>query len=167
MLSVVLQAYAPAILAIALSRIPFGIAYAEKRSRVVFVYYTAVSISLVVLDWLFVWLGFGLRSFGIAYTFSQSIALIWLYQTIIRDRSERSWSRTDTLQMLSVGLITLAGTAVSSFVVSLWTGSSQWTNWLTLLIGGGSSILLIFLALYLLKLDEFHQLAQLVKNVRR
>lgn len=164
-LTVVLQTYGLAILGIALSRIPFGIAYAQKRSRVVFGYYAVVSVSLVASEMLLIWLGFDIRSFGIAYTISQGMALLWLYRAHDGFKAfEYNWSRADSLQMLAVGLVALVGTALSSMAVSMWTADYRWTDWLTLFVGGSSSVLLVLATVFLFRLDEYRWLMQLLRR---
>jgi putative peptidoglycan lipid II flippase len=166
-LSVVLQAYAPAILVIALSRIPFGMAYAEKLGRVVFGYFVAGAVSQVALISVLLWLGFGQRTFGIAFTISQAVTFIWLYHAVVVKSDHRLWSRADILQMSAVGLIALTGTALISFAVGLWTAGSQWTQWVTLFVGGLSSVLLVVAAVWLRGLDESRWFRQLGKLARR
>jgi putative peptidoglycan lipid II flippase len=161
-LSIVLQAYAPAILAIALSRIPFGVAYAQKLGRVVFGYFLAISLSLVLMDLLLIWLGFGQRAFGIAFTASQVVAFVWLYRTVAMDDG-RLWSRADTLQMAAVGLIAFVGTVLTSSIVSFLTANNQWTHWLTLIAGSVTSVLLVLAAVWLLRLDESRWIRRLAQ----
>jgi peptidoglycan biosynthesis protein MviN/MurJ (putative lipid II flippase) len=166
-LSIVLQAYAPAILAIALSRIPFGMAYAKRLGRVVFGYFVAGAVSQVALELLLIWLGFGQRTFGIAFTASQAVTFIWLYRTVVVRSDNHLWSRADSLQMSAVGLIALVGTALITFVVSVWTAGNQWTQWLTLFVGGLSSVLLVVAAVWFLRLDESRWFRRLGKFARR
>lgn len=164
-LAVVLQTYGLAILGIALSRIPFGIAYAQKRSRVVFGYYAVVAVSLVAAELILIWLGFDLRAFGIAYTISQGLALLWLYRAHDGFKAfENTWSRADSLQMLGVSAVALAGTVLCTLAVSFWTAAYRWTDWLTLLVGGGSSVLLVLATVFLFRLDEYRWLMQLLRR---
>ena len=164
--AIVLQMYALAILGIALTRIPFGMAYAKKRGGVIFGFFIAFSATLIPTEALFIHLGLGLRTFGLSYALAISTAFVWLYSTELRSQSRPIWTWPDTIQLLAVGLSTLTGTALLVSLIERWGAGSPWSDWCTLTAGLGGCGLVIIAASYTLKLDEARQLLRILKGLR-
>jgi putative peptidoglycan lipid II flippase len=166
-LALAIQIYAPAILGIALTRIPFGLAYARKKAGVVFGFFTLDSVVLVLAEALFIHLGLGLRAFGLSYTLAMGLAFAWLYWSVLRPQRQRIYSWADSVRLLAVGLSAWVGTALPASLAKWGVVGVRWADWLTLFIGaGGCSVFLIATA-YVLKLDEARQLLQIVKGRHR
>jgi len=165
-LAMVLQMYAPAILGIALTRIPFGLAYAKKRVDVILGFFIMFSTTLLPTEALFIHLGLGLRTFGLSYALAISMAFVWLYSTLLRSQGRYVWTWPDSVQLLAVGLSTLTGTALLVSLIGQWETGSPWSDWCTLAAGLSSCGLFIIAASYALKLDEARQLLRIVKGLR-
>lgn len=165
-LAMVLQMYAPAILGIALTRIPFGLAYAKKQWGVIFGFFIAFSATLIPTEALFLHLGLGLRTFGLSYALAISMASAWLYFTVLRPQSRHLQAWRDSIQLVAVGLSTLAGTALLVSLVGQWVVGSQWSDLFTLTAGLGGCGVFFIAAAYALKLAEARQLFRIVKGMR-
>lgn len=164
-LALALQVYAPAILGIALTRIPFGLAYARKQGGVVFGYFISVSSVLVLAEALFIYLGLGLRAFGLGYTLAIGLAFAWLYYSVLRPQRQRILSWADSARLLAVGLSAWIGTALLASLAGRWVVNAQWTNWLILAAGAGGCGCFLIIAAYILKLDEARQVLRMVKGM--
>lgn len=166
-LAMALQIYAPAILGIALTRIPFGLAYARKQAGVVFGFFAVFSAALVLAEVLFIHLGLDLRAFGLGYTLAIGLAFGWLYYSVLRLQREFFWSWADSARLLVVGLSAWVGTAVLASLAGQWVISSRWADWLTLSAGAGGCVVFLVAAAYVLKLDEARQVLRAVKGIHR
>lgn len=166
-LALALRMYAPAILGIALTRIPFGLAYAKKQGSVVFGFFAVSSVVLVLAEAVFIHLGLGLRAFGLGYTLAIWLDFAWLYSFVLRPQRGCIWAWTDGARLLAVGLSAWIGTALLASLAGRQVIGSPWTDWLTLAAGSGGCGVLVVAAAYILNLDEVKQLLQVVKGIFR
>lgn len=155
-----IQTYAPAIIGLALTSVPLGLAYARKQSRAVLGFFALSSFLLVTVEYLLIRIGFDLRSFGVALMMSTFAALIWLSRSAGREMT--LWLRHDTGQLLAVLGIVLSGTfGVRAVTELVFTG--QWAAWAQLLIGGMAAMIFTLFAARLLHMQEFDQIARLIR----
>lgn len=153
-----LQAYAPAVVGLAMTSVPLGLAYAHRRARGILGFFALTSLLLLVFEYGLITLGLDLRAFGIALTLSTFAALLWLGR--VAGRGQHLWGQRDTGQFLALAALVLLGTlAVRTFAAPLITG--PWSAWLELLIGGTAALLFTVAATWLLRLPEFDWIARL------
>jgi peptidoglycan biosynthesis protein MviN/MurJ (putative lipid II flippase) len=160
-LSLTLQAYAPAIVALALTSVPLGLAYARQQSREILCYFALTSVLLVAIELILVALGVELRAFGAALTLSTFISLIWLERQVRQDTS--FWVKRDTLVFLLVAVIVLIGTFLVR-LAAMQIVSEPWANWIILTIGGAAAVALTGLAARALAIKELDQLIQIFRR---
>lgn len=161
--AIVLQTYAPAVVALALISIPMGLAYARKLSRAVTLFFVVSTVVLISSEYALIRLGLGMRSFGIANSLAALAGLIWLKRTVAGN--DRLWTRVDTAQFFGVALVAALGTwAVRTLGESLTLDGAG--NWLTLMAGGLACVLSAAAAAYLLRLKEVELIARLIRRPR-
>lgn len=161
--ALVLQTYAPAVLALALISVPLGLAFARKESRAVLGFFSLNAIVIIATELALIRLGLGLRSFGIANSLAAFAGFFWLKHTVARD--EVLWTRVDTVQFLVVAVTAALGTLAVRALGGLLAADSL-SLWLTLLAGGLACLASVGVAARLLRLEEFSQLARLVRHPR-
>ncbi|MCL4803459.1 MAG: hypothetical protein KJ046_04115 [Anaerolineae bacterium] len=167
MVALALQAYAPAIPIIALNRIPYAMAFAQTRSRELLIYAAIFSITLVSAEIAMVAAGLTLEAFGFAYTLGIALATLWIYPRVRIDEMRGMWSIKEVSRLLGAGLITLAGTA--AIVYALQQALAGWAlaQWVVVITGSISSVLLLVSAAQMLHLVDAGQLAYLFRGSRR
>lgn len=89
-LAIILQFYAPAVIGLAVSRVPFGYVFALNKSRQIFGFYLVTAISLLLVEIVLFQLGMGASLFGIGYTIAMWGGFFYLYMAI-DDRLSLSW----------------------------------------------------------------------------
>ncbi len=166
-LALTVQMYAPVIIGQALTRIPLGVAYARRRGNVVFRFLATVAVMALSGAALCVYLGLGLRSFGLGQSLALGLAAVWLYHSVWPGAWRRMWSWTDVSRLTMVALGTWLGTALVVSLAGRLTSGSRYADWLTLIGGGAGCGLCLVVAAYGVGLDEARQLLQLTRRVRR
>jgi putative peptidoglycan lipid II flippase len=166
-LSLAIQVYAPAVVILALSRVPVGLAYARKRVGVLFVSALVSSVTLVAAEALFIFMGLGLRAFGLGSTVAAAVSFTWLYFRVVRVQPAQIWDKMDALRIAAVGLSAGIGTMLMSSLAGMLPQSALSSSLVTLtsgLIGCGVAFVA---AAYALKFDEVRQLSKVLLRVRR
>lgn len=163
-LATTLQMYGPAVVAIALTRIPFGLSYAKRRGGVILGFFLAFSVALIASEALLLYLGLGLRSFGVGYTVAMSAALVWLL-LLLRFESRHLLDWRDGVQILTVGVVTLLGTALLSFLADRWAAGLGCKDSIVLAAGLVACLLLPVFTAYALRLDEVKHVSGILKGV--
>ncbi|MFC2171032.1 lipid II flippase MurJ [Acidobacteriota bacterium] len=153
-LTLVLQLYTPAILGIALTRIPFGLAYAQKHTKAILGFFVLSSITLILSEALFILAGLELYSFGLGYTLSIWVAYIWLYRLILKPRQTRLMNWIEIAQFVLIALIALAGTYWVTSLVRQRIFDSQQADWLILAFGIAGCACALVVAAVALRLEE-------------
>lgn len=159
-LALVLQAYAPAILFLALTRIPFALAYAKEEGRLVLVYFVIVSAVLILSEIMLLNIGFGLLSFGIALTLALACAFVMLYLKILRPQGSIILHQRDVIPLTAMGLSSALAAAGIVFLFPAW------PSWLTLGMGIFVSVVMLVITAKVFKLQEYEQVAQFARGLR-
>lgn len=167
MVALALQAYALAIPIVALNRIPYALAFAQTKSRELLIYATIFSVALIAAELLLIAAGVTLEAFGLAYVLAISAATLWLYPRVRVNEMRGMWAAGEVLRLAGVGLITLAGTAGIVYLLQNALTGQERAQWVIVMIGGVSSVLLLALAAWALRLPEAGQLAYLLRGGRR
>jgi len=162
-----LQAYAFAIPIVALNRIPYALAFAKTKSRELLIYATLFSVTLITAELLLITAGLTLEAFGLAYVLAISVATLWLYPRVLVNEMRGMWTAGEVIRLGGVGLLTLAGTAGIVYVMHEALPGQTWAQWAIVVIGGASSLVLLALAAWALRLPEAAQLSHLLRGVRR
>jgi putative peptidoglycan lipid II flippase len=165
-LSTMLQAYAPGIVGIALTRIPFGLAYAQKQGRVVLGFFVIVSVFLVAVEAALIAIGLQLWAFGVAYTVAISLGLAWLWRYTLRGHFQDFWSRTDTVQMTLLAGVVLGGTWLVVQALPDMMQFGMVGNVLALALGGGAALALLAAGASALRLEEVRWAVEVVRERR-
>jgi putative peptidoglycan lipid II flippase len=157
-LATVLQSYALAIIGIALTRIPYGLAYAKKQGRMILGYFLTISIVLILASATFLRIDMDLQAFGLAYAIAMFAAFLWLYAALIRPFGVKIVNKKDVLRLSGVGI---SSAAITAIVVSML---PIWPEWLTLGIGVTVCFLATITAAAVFRLPEIDQIIQLSRN---
>lgn len=165
-LGLVLQVYAPAVLVMALSRIPFGLAYAQKQGSTVLFLFLVTSATRVLSVALFVSLGLGLRAFGLGYSLAMGLGLVWLYFSVLHQEREVVLTRIDVVQLVLVGLSAWMGAGLLASLVEHWVIAWRWADWFELTAGVIGCGAFFFASLWALKMDEARQLLRMARGRR-
>lgn len=166
MVALALQAYALAIPIVALNRIPYALAFAQTKSRELLIYAIIFSIILIATEFLLIAAGLTLQAFGLAYVLAMAMATLWLYPRVRVNEMRGMWATEEILQLVGVALITLSGTSTIVSILQHTLTGQDWAQWVILIIGGISSVLLLAFAAWVLRLPEAKQLAYLVRGGR-
>lgn len=167
MVALALQAYALAIPIIALNRIPYALAFAQTRSRELFIYAVIFSVTLVTAEILMVAAGLTLEAFGLAYALAIALATLWIYPKARVDEIRNTWTVKEALRFVGVGLVTWAGTAAIVRALQYVLDGWRWAPWGVVMAGGASSLLLLVFAAYVLRVPEAGEVARLLRGGRR
>lgn len=179
MLAQILIFYAPGVIILAVSRVPFGYAFAYKDSLTIFGFYALMGLGLIGAEAALIAVGIQLPAFGIGFTVSLLICLIWLYWRGIRPEAQQDkkvgylGSRREIGQLLGVGALSFIGTALVVKLMAVRFASATvqagfWPQMLTLCVGGGMSILLVVAGMFIFRLPEgIAMLTWLRTRVRR
>src|SRR5690606_29113845 len=111
--------------------------------------------------------GLTLEAFGLAYVLAISVATLWLYPRVLVNEMRGMWTAGEVIRLGGVGLLTLAGTAGIVYVMHEALPGQTWAQWAIVVIGGASSLVLLALAAWALRLPEAAQLSHLLRGVRR
>lgn len=167
MLAATLQTYSLVLLTIAITRIPLGLAYAQKQSRVVLLFFVSVSVVMVGLEALFIRLGLGMGLFGLATAAGMLLGFFWLVRFSVLPAGIRLWTRQASVEFLTVGAGALAATVLSALIIGRWTTGFPLANWAILLGSGLACLGALLLGMRLLHMQEYRWLMGLVKGARR
>jgi putative peptidoglycan lipid II flippase len=162
--SFTLRAFAFAIPIVALNRVPYALAFAQNKSRELLSFYIIFAATLVGSEILLIALGVGLATFGIAYVLAVSVGTIYLYTHIMKVIDKDRWSANEVLRLIGVGVVSFTGTAIIAYLVQRLVADSTISSWITVLLTGGSSLLLLAVAVWMFRLPETTQLSRLVRR---
>jgi putative peptidoglycan lipid II flippase len=165
--SFALRAFALAIPIVALNRVPYALAFAQNKSRELLTFYTIYAVTLVGAEIVLISLGVDLATFGIAYVLAVSAGTIYLYSRVMGAFDGERWSADEVLRLFGVGLVVFAGTALVAYAVPQLVTDPALSSWLTLLLGGGSAMALLAVAVWLFRLPESAQIANLLRRAGR
>lgn len=166
-LAMTLQMYAPAILGIAMTRIPYGLAFARKRSRAILGYFALVSIVFILADALLISRGLGLRAFGLGYTLAMALSFVWLTRSPTIGNRACFWGWMTSRKLLATGLLTYIGTvAVVSIADRAVTQIHWFNNWMMITIGVGSCGVFFLTAACVFHMDEIKYLIRELKELQ-
>jgi putative peptidoglycan lipid II flippase len=165
--SFALRAFAFAIPIVALNRVPYALAFAQNKSRELLTFYIIYAVTLVGSEIVLISLGVNLATFGIAYVLAVSAGTIYLYSRVMGAFDGEQWSADEVLRLFGVGLVVLAGTALIAYAVRVLVSDPALSSWLTLLLGGGSAVALLVVAVRLFRLPESAQIAYLLRRADR
>lgn len=165
-LALALQTFAPAVLATAATRIPSGLAYAERRLRLLFTSAVLSSAVLLVSEAVLIWAGLGLRALGLSSALANTVSFAWLYATLLRPGRVRVADRRGGFQLAMAGAGAWLGTVALQALVRGAMGSHA-PN-LALLAGGtlGCGVFLVATA-YVLGLHEVRRLVGALRGGAR
>jgi putative peptidoglycan lipid II flippase len=163
-LSTMLQAYALGIAGIALTRIPFGLAFAQKQGRVVLGFFVVVSLSLIIVETALILLGLELWAFGVAFTAAIALGLAWLWRFTLVGHYDDFWTRADTLQMLALSAVVLGGTWLVVWALPPFLELGFWGDVATLIFGGATALGLLAGGAYALRVEEVRWLSTVIRE---
>ncbi len=167
LLATALQAYAPAIIGVALTRIPLAVAYGKKQSGVVFGYFVIVSAVLIGIEALGIQLDVGgIRIFGLAYAAALLCVFVWLYYRTILPLNITLVKPGDFIQFAVLGVVVLAGTIGTVTVLARLTATLPLQAWILLLVGSGLALILTIVTMRILQFKEYAWLADNIKKLR-
>jgi peptidoglycan biosynthesis protein MviN/MurJ (putative lipid II flippase) len=156
-LAVALQAYAPVILGQAMTRIPLGLAYAQKRGRVVFDFLAGVSVVILAAQAALVYLGLGLRAFGLGHSLAIALVGAWFLGAVLPATWRRAWLRRDGPRLGWMALGAWGSTALAAAVVGRLATGHWYSDWISVAVGALSCCLSILGAAYALQVEEAKQ----------
>jgi peptidoglycan biosynthesis protein MviN/MurJ (putative lipid II flippase) len=160
-----LRAYAFAIPIVAFSRIPYALAFAQNKSRELLAYAVLYSLALLGTEILLILAGVGAPAFGMAQIVSFAAATVWLYPRVIRGLDAPAWSIAELATLAGVGLFAFIGTSLVVAALQGFLGDSTLAEWIVVLAGGGSSLLLVALGARLFRLPEVAYFSRIMKAV--
>ena len=159
----VLQAYAPAVVGLALISIPLGLAFARKRSRAVLGFFALNAVVLIATEFAFIRLGLGLSSFGIANSLAAFAGFFWLKRVVAQ--GDTLWTRRDTAQFVIIAIAAAVAT-LAVRALSQWLPPIDLGTWLTLVAGGCACLAGVAIAARWLGLEEFNNLVSSISGLR-
>ncbi|MDH7488795.1 MAG: lipid II flippase MurJ [Anaerolineae bacterium] len=162
-LALALQMFAPAVLGEAATRIPSGLAYAERRLRLLFTSAVLSSATLLISEAVLIWAGLGLRALGLSSALASAMSFAWLYATLLRPGRVRVADRRGGFQLAMAGAGAWLGTVALQALVRAAMGAHA-PN-LVLLAGGtlGCGVFLVATA-YMLGLHEVRRLVGVLRG---
>lgn len=167
LLATTLQAYAPAIFGIALTRIPLAVAYARKQAGVVLGYFIIVSAVLVGIEAAGIRLEIGgIRVFGWAYALSLFAVFLWLYVRTVVPLNIKLFNREDVWRFAALGVSVLLGTIGTVRLLTTLTASWPRQDWILLLVGSTLAVIYTLIAMRLLNFKEFAWVAGELRKLR-
>lgn len=165
LLASTLQGYAPAILGIALTRIPLALAYGNRQSGVVFGFFLIVSAILIAVEFLGIRLALGgMYVFGIAYAVSLAAAFVWLYQKAVKPKSIVLATAPDVWRLVVLGASVVASTIVSVRLLTIVTATRPAQEWILLLTG---SVLTVIYTILFMRVLNFSELAWIIGGLKK
>lgn len=159
-----LRAYAPAILIVALSRIPYALAFARQKSRALLIFSLLFATTLIGSEALLLALGLGISAFGAAYTAAATLGMIWLFAQVLGDLDMARWTMDEVVRLAVVVLVTLGGTALVAYVAQALIANPTMLAWVTLLAAGSTSVVLAAATAWGLQLPEIIQLTRRLRS---
>lgn len=164
-LALALQMFAPAVLGEAATRVPNGLAYAERRLRLLFVSSVLASVTLVASEAVLIWAGLGLRALGLSSALASAVSFAWLYATLLRPEGIRIGDRRGGFQLVMAGAGAWLGAVALQALVRAAMGGNAPS--LALLAGGafGCGAFLVATA-YALGLHEVRRMIGALRGVR-
>ena len=163
LVSLALRTYAFAIPLVAFNRIPFALAFAQNKSRELFIYACIFTATLVGSELVLIYVGAGIPAFGIAQVITNLVATSWLYRRIMRGVGAPVWSTAEVVRLVAVGMLAFAGTGLLVILVNRLF-EPPIVGWVTVIVGGAASILLTVGAAWLLRLPETDHVAALLRG---
>lgn len=162
--AITIQTYSLAIIGLALTSIPLGLAYARRQSIVVLGFFTLTSALQIALEFFFIQAGYNLRSFGIALTITTFFSLLWLARR--SGSGFQLWTWHDTAMFAGLTAFVSVGAYVfRTFITPI--SSRPWSAWLELIAGGMAILLLTITGAWLVRVPEINQLNRLSKLKRK
>jgi putative peptidoglycan lipid II flippase len=167
LVALAMRAYAPAILLVALNRIPYALAFARSKGRELMIFSFIFSITLIGSEALLIALGMRVSAFGLAYLIAATLGTAWLFARVVSDLNMPRWSVDEVARLVGVALVALGGTALVTYAVSRLGLGPTAQAWLTVLAGGSSSVALTIAAAWALRLPEIAQVSRLLRSAGR
>ncbi len=166
LVSLALRTYAFAIPLVAFNRIPFALAFAQNKSRELFIYACIFTATMIGSELLLIYVGVGIPAFGIAQVITNLVATTWLYRRIMRGLDAPAWSTAEVARLLAVGVLAFVGTSLLVILVNRLF-DPPFVAWVTVVAGGASAVLLTAGAAWLLRLPETNRVAALLRGAWR
>lgn len=161
--SLTTRAYGPAIIGLAMTSVPLGLAYARRQSSTVLGFFFITSVIQIALIYFSLQAGFHLPVFGIALTIATFISLFWLSRRA--GYGFHLWSWRDTAIFLGLAAFVAMGT-LAVRAVSLPGLSGQMGTWVQLIIGGTTALATTILGAWLLRIPEVAQIMRFIRPTR-
>ncbi len=159
-----LRAYAPAILVVALSRVPYALAFARHKSRELLIFSLLFATTLVGSEVLLIALGLGISAFGMAYTIAATLGAAWLFLRVMGDLDMSRWTAGEMVRLAAVALVALGGAALVAYTVRGLIADPTVLAWVTLLAAGSASVGLTVATAWGLRLPEVTQITRLLRS---
>lgn len=167
LVALALRAYAPAILIVALNRIPYALAFARSKGRELMIFSLIFATTLIASEALLITLGLRVSAFGLAYLIAATVGTAWLFARVVNDLAMPRWSVDEVARLVVVALVALGGTALVTFAVGRLALDPALQAWVTVLAGGSSSVVLTVVAAWALHLPEVGQVSRLLRSAAR
>lgn len=164
LVALALRAYAPAILLVALNRIPYALAFARSKGRELMIFSLIFSVTLIGSEGLLIALGMRVSAFGLAYLIAATLGTAWLFARVVNELDMPRWSVDEVARLAAVVLVALGGTALVTYAVGRLNVGPTAQAWITLLAGGSSSVALTIAAAWALHLPEIAQVSRLLRR---
>lgn len=166
LVSLALRSYAFAIPIVAFNRIPFALAFAQNKSRELFIYACIFTATLIGSELVLIFMGVGIPAFGIAQLITNLVATSWLYRHIMRGLDAPTWSAAEVTRLFIVGLLAFVGTSLLVILVNRLF-APPFLVWVTVIAGGGGAVLFTAGAAWLLRLPETSRVVALLRGASR
>lgn len=167
LVSQALRAYAPAVLVVALNRVPYALAFARSKGRELMIYALIFAVVLISSEVVLIALGMHVSAFGLAYVIAVTAGTTWLFARVMSELDMPRWSANEVGRLVVVALIALGGTALVTYGVQSLIDDPTVQAWVTVLAGGSSSVALILVAAWALRLPEIAQVSRLLRSAAR
>ena len=167
LVSQALRAYAPAVLVVALNRVPYALAFARSKGRELMIYALIFAVVLISSEVVLIALGMHVSAFGLAYVIAVAAGTTWLFARVMSELDMPRWSANEVGRLVVVALIALGGTALVTYGVQSLIDDPTVQAWVTVLAGGSSSVALILVAAWALRLPEIAQVSRLLRSAAR
>ncbi len=167
LVSQALRAYAPAVLIVALNRVPYALAFARSKGRELMTYAIIFTLTLIGSEMILIVLGLRVSAFGLAYVFAVAAGTTWLFVRVMSELDMPRWSVGEVSRLVAVALVALGGTALVTYAVQWFVVEPTAQAWVTVLAGGSSSIILTVSAAWALRLPEIDQVSRLLRSAAR
>lgn len=162
-----LRAYAPAVLVVALSRIPYALAFARNKSRELLLFSLLFATTLIGAELLLIALKVHVSAFGIAYSIAATIGATWLFARVMSELEMAPWTVDEIARLAAIIAGVFAGTALVVYGAQSLPVEPTLRVWITLVAGGGGSVLLTVGLAWALRLPEVTQITHLLRGAAR